>query len=701
MIFYRRRREINSQSVNILPKAITTVLCDFPFTSGVDKESIRKAVSCKEDMLFVTPDLDEQLKLAVTLALLNTRFANTSSIIVVRTSNEARKIYNILNSHHQINSNDYEKNEIISPLKDKYAIRVASTFSKFKGNSHPSANDCIIITSYDYLFRNLLYRKSTQTELKNRITLPLANAYIFVDPFDENKSLRKALESFTTLDIEGIIFFKRKSINTNIRMHYISPGFVPLNEQKNMLKVTSTIKVTGDLENDFSYSLDKYTIREKLRDVLPYLLLLSLYSGQPTKRKLVQRIKNSINYSLLHFTSKGLIEKNELEEILFEELYRSTNKSMSLFETLQQNRTNFALVSKVRDDAGIFTLTPLGKKFLIASTYFKEIKEDPLGVLKSIKNRVENGLLNWESISEIFHNFTNGKIAYDDLQVLLGRLQTKKNDEDESITKILTRIKDDYSVFKVCRLLTCFQDHMLLDAKTNFNLISKALGQNPDSIDETLIGKKDRLAIEQAIIEELEYATDPLTKAQIVLNLSLQKKDVELALINLEKNHSLPLKTITVKPPKGRSVTYYSMMEIPEHFFKKCGNCYCYHKNGCNFWLNVKKVADRKVPEDKKDYISTTILRKNTVGCEAYLEAETMEISFSIAEFNRVVPKRFDGYSSYGEEEFTHFCPFCSERKELIPIKVLGNAAFPQQGSKPTRCPRCNASIKLVQERIN
>ncbi|MGC9778485.1 MAG: hypothetical protein HZR80_04525 [Candidatus Heimdallarchaeota archaeon] len=124
-----------------------------------------------------------------------------------------------------------------------------------------------------------------------------------------------------------------------------------------------------------------------------------------------------------------------------------------------------------------------------------------------------------------------------------------------------------------------------------------------------------------------------------------------------------------------------------------------FNKNCCNFWREVRDTAERKVPKDKMGYISTSILRKNTVACEAFLKADILEIHFTIDEFNKIVPKRFDGYSADGEEEFTHFCPFCSERKEKVPLKALGNAAFPQQGSIQTRCSRCGSAFKLVQER--
>ncbi len=517
--------------INTLPKAITTVLRDYSFPSGVDKDTIRKAVRCDEDLLFVTPDLDEQLQVAVTLALLNARFADSSSMIIVRTSDDARKIYSILNPQHQVNvSSDSVTNETISPPIDKYAIRVASTFSKFKGNSFSSANDCIIITSYDCLLRNLLYRKSSEVDLKNRITLPHTNAYIFVDPFGENRSLRRALESFITFDIDSILFFKRRTNNLNIRMHYISPGIVSLDEQKNMLKVTSTVKISGNLELDFSFSTDRHDIRENLQSVLPYLMLLRLYSGHPTKKQLTRRVQNSVNYRLLQNTHESKTNPEFLQEVLIETLFQSTDSTECLFESYQQSLGKFALALRANGNSGKYILTPFGKKFLIASTYFKEIQDDPISVILDIKNRTQNDILDWNSISEIFHNFTNGKLAYDDLQILLGILKTEANVEDETIANILSRTQDSYSVFKVCRLLASFQDHMTPEAKKSFNIISKALGQNLDTVNEPLVGKKDRLAIEQAIKEELEFATDPMTKAQIALNLSLLSSDVKQAI---------------------------------------------------------------------------------------------------------------------------------------------------------------------------
>jgi len=688
--------------VNALPKAITTVLRDYPFPTGVDKDSIRKAVSCDEDMLFVTPDLDEQLHIAVTLALLNSRFANSSSMIVVRTTDEARMIFNILNPHHQTNpSIESLPNEDLSFPPDRYAIRVASTFSKFKGNSYPSANDCLIITSYDCLLRNLLYRKSSDIKLRNRINLPHANAYIFVDPLGENSSIRKARKSFTTLDIDGIRFFKRNTNNLNIRMHYISPGIVPIKEQKHMLKVATVDKISGNHEIYFNYDLSRESLKEELQAVLPYLILLRLYSGHPTKKLLIKRIQNSINYRLLQSIQKTRDIQKHLQEVLFGILFQSTKSSKGLLKLCQGSLGNFALISKIDEKSGRYFLTPFGKKFLIASTYFKEIREDPIGVLLNIKNRTQNDTLDWYCVSEIFHNFTDGKLAYDDLQVILGRLKTKDNDEDEVIAKILSRTQDSYAIFKVSILLASLQEHMTSEAKKNFGLISKAIGQNLDIMDAPLIGNKDRLAIEQAVKEELEYATIPMTQTQIALNLSLLSSDVEQALVSLEKNDSLSLKTVTGKPPKGKRVTYYSTKEIPEYFHKKCGDCYYYEKNHCNFWQDVKEIAERKVPKEMLDYITTSILRKDTIACEVFLDEKTIEMQFSMDEFYRSNPKRFEGQTEEGEEKYTHFCRFCyDERGEMIPLKAFGNAAFPQQGSKPIRCPRCGSSFKLIQERI-
>ncbi len=700
-IQHKKKREINMRFVNALPKAITTVLRDYPFPRGVDNATIRKAVSCDEDMLFVTPDLDEQLQIAVTSALLNSRFANSSSIIVVRTADEARKIFTMLNLHQETNfSTENLSNEGFYPLSNKYAIRVASTFSKFKGNSYPSANDCVIITSYDCLLRNLLYRKSSDVKLKNRINLPHTNAYIFVDPLRENDSLRRTRKSFTTFDIDGILFFKRKANNQNIRMHYISPGLVPLDEQKNMLIVTTAVKISGDHEFYFNSDLNPEVLKEEFQSVLPYLMLLRLYSGQPSKSKMIQRIQNSLICRLLQNISKLEASHDFLQKMLIEILFKPRNFSEGLFDKYQKSLGDFALISKVRENSGIYTLTPFGKKFLIASTYFKEIREDPMGVLLNIKNRTQNDTLDWNCISEIFHNFTDGKLAYDDLQMVLGRLKTKGNDEDEVIAKILSRTQDSFTIFKVSILLASLQEHMTPEAKKNFGLISKAIGQNLDLMDVPLIGKKDRLAIEQAVKEELEYATIPMTLTLIALNLSLLSSDVERALVSLEKNDLLSLKTVTGKPPKGKRITYYSTKEIPEYFYKKCGDCYYYEKNHCNFWRDVRETAERKVPKEKMDYITTSMLRKDTIACEAFLEEETIEMQFSIDEFYRSNPKRFDGQTEEGEEEYTHFCRFCyDERGEMIPLEAFGTAPFPQQGSTPTRCPRCGSSFKLIQER--
>ncbi|GAJ01253.1 unnamed protein product, partial [marine sediment metagenome] len=156
------------------PISFTTILREYPFPDEIDLDIIRKTVKRETDIFFYGIIPPDQISLAVTIALLSARLSNQSAMIVVRTSEQARKIYNYVNS-------EKEQSDLFS-RKHLAGIKIASTFSKFKGNSQPLAANKLIITSYSTLLRTLLYRKSKDDSLKKKVQLPIVDAYIFVDP---------------------------------------------------------------------------------------------------------------------------------------------------------------------------------------------------------------------------------------------------------------------------------------------------------------------------------------------------------------------------------------------------------------------------------------------------------------------------------------------------------------------------------------
>ena len=188
-----------------LPISITTILREYPFPNNPHIDIIRKVVQCETDIFFYGIPITDQLPLTTTTALLSARLSGQTVMIIVRTSEQAKTIFNYINSN--------EENQLaINSKKTLAGIRIASTFSKFKGNSQPLASNKIVITSYSTLFRNLLYRKSREDSLKAKIQLPNVDSYIFVDPFDENRYLNKASKSWTFNDIDSLLSLRQPAL---------------------------------------------------------------------------------------------------------------------------------------------------------------------------------------------------------------------------------------------------------------------------------------------------------------------------------------------------------------------------------------------------------------------------------------------------------------------------------------------------------
>ncbi|MGC9778978.1 MAG: hypothetical protein HZR80_07025 [Candidatus Heimdallarchaeota archaeon] len=673
-----------------LPKSIVTILRDFAFPNSFSKDGIRKAVHCREDLTIITSEISEQMQIAATLALLNSRLANTSAMIVVRTTREARLIYQFLNpmDNNQIDQ-DFHEYDFSHRLVNS-TIRVASTFMKFKGNCYPSRNNCIIVTSYNHLLRNLLYRRSNLPELKKKVSLPLVSTYIFVDPLHENRNQVGNI-------FDSILFLKRKCYSLKNRMHFISPGTLSKAQLKKAFQTKTIIEVNDFNPKDFDFSNDTST-RDLIKSYLPFQILLQSFSGHPTKQQLLNRLKESIFYKLQVSKNSHSTKSGNLDNILEDEF-------QTIFESLTKINQNFeseealALISHGDSYTGRYYLTPFGKKFLLASTYFEEIQNDPLTIITLIQEKISNKILEWEGIAQIFHTFTIGRIAYDDLQVLIEKLETKELSEEDACFKSIFSASNSYSFFKIHKLLSCFQETMSETAKKRFSLIGSTISSNFYFLD-VVNGIKDKAAILQAIKEELILTSEPLTITQIMMNLSIQKEEVTEALKKMELQ-SESFNTIIVKPPKGRRVKYYSIKEIPSYFFKECGNCYFYGSTRCNYWTEVAEIAERKIPEKYLPYLQVKKLQRKTVGCEFYQEAITIDIKIPVAEFHSsFVPKDFVDFTGEDGEEFAHYCPFCLKDGEKVHIKAFGSAVFPQQGAKPNKCPRCNSSFKLIQEKL-
>ena len=683
-------RGIDLAHLDCLPRSIVTILRDYAFPTSFSEDGIRKAVHCQEDLTIITPERSEQLQIAATLALLNSRLANTSAMIVVRTSREARQIHHFLNPLDVNHIEQYEHEYVFSHRLVNSTIRVASTFMNFKGNCYPSSTNCIIITSYNHLLRNYLYRRSNLPELKRKATLPLVNAYIFVDPLNENGN-------FDMKDLDSILFLRRNTTISKNRVHFVSPGILTIKQMKKIFQTKTIIEVTESNQENVDLTAEIDT-RDFIKKDLPFQILLRSFSGHPTIKQLLQRLKKNVNFRV-QISKTTLTGKNEeLDEIIEEEFHVILESFTKTKQISKSGKDILTLISHGGEFTGRYNLTSFGKKFLIASTYFEEIKKDPLAIIALIQEKISNNVLDWDGISGIFHTFTIGRIAYDDLQVLIDKLETRELAEDDEIFKSVFSEKTNYSFFKIHKLLSCYQEIMSQTAKKRFSLIGSMISANFDYVDD-VTGKKDKEAILQAIKEELILACEPLTATQIMLNLSLRKKEVTEALTKMELE-SDSFQTVVVKPPKGRSVKYYSVSEIPIHYFKECANCYYYESNRCNFWTEVAEIAERKIPEKSLPYLQTKNLQRKTVACEFYQEVETMDIKISIPEFYQSTQTDFVSFDGKDGEEFAHHCPNCSEEGEKVHIEGFGSNVFPQQGAMPTKCSRCGSSFKLVQEKL-
>ncbi|MHA1126560.1 MAG: hypothetical protein ACTSO7_13640 [Candidatus Heimdallarchaeota archaeon] len=670
-----------------LPKSFVTILRDFAFPNGFSAEGIRKAVNCKENLTIIASEITEQMQIAATLALLNSRLANTSAMIVVRTTREARLIYQFLNpmDNNQIDQDFLEYDHSHRLVTN--TIRVASTFMKFKGNCYPSRNNCIIITSYNHLLRNILYHRSNLPELKRKVSLPLVSTYIFVDPLNES---RTQLENI----FDSILFFKRKSNYSKKRMHFISLGILSETQLRKAFQTKTIIEVNDYNSNDFDFA--DISTKDLINSYLQFQILLSSFSGHPTKNQLLNRLKNSIFYKLQINNS---IKPTNFDEVLEEQFH-------AIFDTLimpnqedELEETSLSLISEGENYTGRYHLTRFGKEFLIASTYFKEIQNDPLTIIGLIQDKITNKALEWDGIAQIFHTFTTGRIAYDDLQVLIEKLETKDLPEESINFKLLFPASNSYTFFKIHKLISCFQEIMSEKAKKRFSLIGKVLSSY-DTFSDFDDRIKDKETILRAVKEELTLASEPLTKAQIIMNLSIQKEEVIEALSKLELQ-SESLNTIVVKPPKGRKVKNYSLNDIPSYYFKECGNCYFYGSTRCNYWTEAAEIAERKIPEKYLPYLEVKKLQRKTVACEYYQEESILDLEIPIEEFqSNFIPKDFVDFTGESGEEFAHYCRFCLEEDGIkIHIESFGSSVFTQQGAKPSKCPRCKSSFKLMQRK--
>lgn len=684
----------------LLPSAISTILRDFPFPESLPKESIKMAVQSEEDLVFSLLNKGDQFRIAASLALMSARKAGHSSMILVRTSKEAKLLYRYLNP----NSANRKRTKYSNQNNPNFTkaspteIRVASTFSRFKTKYYPSARDCIIITSYDYLLRSLLHQKNDDVKQKHKIRLPRVNAYIFLDPLNENKTFKITGRPFNLTDIDRILFlFYKRTIN-HVRRFYISRRILSSEDLAAIFDVKKVFcegdRESGDYDLEDLFGGDK---ESHFCEALQQMLLLRLYSGSPTKREIINRLKDSSLFRLFVANDSKSDSVDKWTSIIKEVLF-PTVESLGLFFKLQNDLGPFAMIEKARSSNGRYSLTNFGENFLFASTYFHAIAYNPLKTILNIREKTTKDKLSWETTAEIFENYSYGRIRFADLQVLLGELTTKDSDQQSMSTVILNDPKKSYAIFQVSKFLECFHEYLEEESKKNVELLSN-LSTNYSRDAEPIIGKKNRLEIERAIKEELHNSSRPFTIEEISMNLVLQKAEVKEALKRLLKRESTKIEVQTVKPPIGSHINYYSMNGFPDHFSKVCGDCHWFVKKRCTFWGTIGNSVERKIP---KELIirSKCSLKKNTVACEGFVPLKQMVKRIPVVEFAEFIPKRFIGFSDNGEELFEHFCPFCHKEGEEVSIVDFGNYYEPTQGAQTVFCPRCNTSFKLFQRRV-
>jgi len=80
--------------------------------------------------------------------------------------------------------------------------------------------------------------------------------------------------------------------------------------------------------------------------------------------------------------------KQLLKELIFNfEFWQG----ISLFDNLQEKQLGtFALIRKDQNSYSRFTLTKFGRQYLIASTYFQEMLNNPIEIIASIRKKAEN-----------------------------------------------------------------------------------------------------------------------------------------------------------------------------------------------------------------------------------------------------------------------------------------------------------------------
>ncbi len=666
-----------------LPISIVTILRDYPFTDISDIDIIRKTVLCETDIFFYGIDPTDQLQLATTVALLAARLSNQTAMIVVRTSEQARKIYSYINS-------DERQLAIETSKKTLAGMKIASTFSKFKGNSHPLALNKLIITSYSTLFRNQLYKKSRDDSLKAKIQLPIVDAYIFIDPFDETKTLTQASKYWSFNDIDPILFLFPKREKNHVRKHYLSVGLIPVEDVENGL---SDI-VVFPRESNITQCQDLKDI--DLQDTLLRFVLISLYSGSPSKKELIERLMKTTSIRIFQAENKKTAA--EMKQLLFELIFSSEyHQKFTLFESLQENLLGpFALVTKVQNCYSRYILTKFGQQYLIASTYFEEMLNNPLDIITTIRKESENDIIDWVLVQEIFNNFSKGQLQFDDLQLLIGKLESSK-EKEETIARILSTSNNSYLLFQVTQMLNCFREQMTQDTRDNLSSLNKVLLTSYNVEESSLTGKKDRQTLERALKELLVNVEYPITLNKICSMLVVNAFEATQAIQDLTKK-GFSIKTLTVKPPKGRSLTYYTCRKFPAHFKVICGNCYWYVKKRCTFWQRTKHVAERKISSEDIHRAKGT-LRSNTVGCKHFREKETVTKKYSIEEFIDLIPKSFKGYSPENEELYVYLCPTCFEEGREIVLEDFGTGDRPTQGLMSVSCLVCNTTFKLIQKR--
>ena len=111
---------------------------------------------------------------------------------------------------------------------------------------------------------------------------------------------------------------KRKNWCNKHRIHFITPGVVDSKQLQRTFQTETFVEVTDPTQFEQNFTEDIDTL-DFIQSKLPFMLLLRINSGHPTKKELLNRLKTSM---ICSFISKDLSneEREKVEKIVEEEL---------------------------------------------------------------------------------------------------------------------------------------------------------------------------------------------------------------------------------------------------------------------------------------------------------------------------------------------------------------------------------------------